>query len=110
MADMSSVSGQDAFLGGKAGRRHIEYFQGLEKFHEPGLPCELPIAVERALEDDPVLRKTEEEVGSMLGRGGISSGKTKSRVEAVRQKIRRRALRKYQEKWVQDRRDQIILS
>jgi hypothetical protein len=33
--------------------RHVEPFQGLETFHEPGLPTQLPAAIEESLEHVP---------------------------------------------------------
>ena len=62
VANCSSVSGQDAFLEELSDHRYIEYFQSLEKFYEPGLPCELPMALEEGLKDDRKLRELEREV------------------------------------------------
>jgi len=42
VANTSSIDGQAAFLNEPGDHSHIEYFQGLEKFRERGLPCELP--------------------------------------------------------------------
>jgi hypothetical protein len=36
VANCSSASGMDSFLGEKLDDRYIEYFQGLERFHEQG--------------------------------------------------------------------------
>jgi hypothetical protein len=46
LANCSSVDGQAAFLGELSDHRHIEYFQSIERFWEPGLPHELPARVE----------------------------------------------------------------
>ena len=40
VANTSSVDGQAAFLGERSDHTHIDYFQGLEKFREGGLPCQ----------------------------------------------------------------------
>jgi hypothetical protein len=39
---LASVDGQAAFLGERSDHTHIDYSQGLEKFRERGLPCQLP--------------------------------------------------------------------
>jgi hypothetical protein len=67
VANCSSVDGQEAFLGEPADHHHIEYFQGLERFHEQGLPDKLPAEILDTLERDPQLRKLEAEVQT-LGR------------------------------------------
>ena len=48
IANTSSVDGQGAFLGEAVDHSHIDYFQSLEKFREPGLPCELPAHIGEA--------------------------------------------------------------
>ena len=58
----SSVDGQGAFLGEVVNHQHVDYFQGLGRFREPGLPCELPSRLEEGLKQDPELRKLEADV------------------------------------------------
>ena len=43
VANCSSVDGVGAFFGEKLDHRHIEYFQGLERFHEQDLPNKLSV-------------------------------------------------------------------
>jgi hypothetical protein len=59
-------------LGEASDHRHIEYFQSLKKFHEPGLPCDLPMALEEGSKDDPKLHKLEREVQTLLDKGGAT--------------------------------------
>jgi hypothetical protein len=51
-----------AFLGESTDHRHIDYFQGLERFREQGLPCELPAERKESLKQDPQLRQLKQEV------------------------------------------------
>ena len=53
VADCSSVDGQAIFLREANDHRHIEFFQGLKKFREPGLPYEFRVALEEDLDADP---------------------------------------------------------
>lgn len=46
VANCSSVDGQAASRDEESDERHIEYFQGLEQFHEDGLPDKLPANLE----------------------------------------------------------------
>ncbi|KAL8934961.1 MAG: hypothetical protein Q9211_004956 [Gyalolechia sp. 1 TL-2023] len=52
VANTSSVDGQAAFLGERSDHTHIDYFQGLEKFRERGLPCQLPASLEHRVNQD----------------------------------------------------------
>jgi hypothetical protein len=45
----------EAFLDEPADYRHVDYFQSLEKFHEPGFPCRLLARLEAALKSGPRL-------------------------------------------------------
>lgn len=62
MTNCSSVDGQAAFLDETTDHRHIDYFQGLEKFREQGLPCELPVDHIEPLKRDPHMRELEQEI------------------------------------------------
>ena len=65
VAQCSSVDGQAAFLVEDSDDRHMEYFQGLERFHEQGLPDKLPVARRECLRRDPHVRKLEQKVQSL---------------------------------------------
>jgi hypothetical protein len=51
-----------AFLGEGVDHSRIDCFQSLEKFREPGLPCELPAQIEECLKRDPRLQELKAEV------------------------------------------------
>jgi hypothetical protein len=55
VANISSVEGQGTFLGEAINLKHIDYFQGFDRFREPGLPCELPARLEEMLKQEPKL-------------------------------------------------------
>jgi hypothetical protein len=48
-----------AFLGEEADHREVDYFQGLEQFHEQGLPYQLPAAERDKLQDHPILSELQ---------------------------------------------------
>lgn len=110
VANTSSVDGQAAFLGETSDHTHIDYFQGLEKFREPGLPCELPAHVEQRLNDNPQLRGLETEVQALLHRDAAASKEARRRLRNYRRALKQSTLRQYQEAWVQERRDWKILT
>jgi hypothetical protein len=112
VANCSSVDGQAAFRDEESDQRHIEYFQGLEKFHEDGLPDELPAHLDEELKQDPRLSELEAEVQSLRGaEGGNQAFSTaRRRLTTYFKKLKRDALRLYQETWVQERRDWKVLT
>lgn len=55
VANTSSVDGHEAFLDEALNHNHIDYFQGLDRFRELGLPCELPVGLEKELKQDSKL-------------------------------------------------------
>lgn len=112
MANCSSVDGQAAFRDEESDQRHIEYFQGLEKFHEDGLPDELPAHLDEELKQDRRLSELEAEVQTLRGaEGGNQAFSTaRRRLTTYCKKLKRDALRLYQETWVQERRDWKILT
>jgi len=62
VARTSSVDGHGALLGEAIAHNHTNYFQGLERFREPGLPCELPARQEEELKQDQKLVELEAKV------------------------------------------------
>lgn len=104
VANCSSVDGQAAFLGEPAEHRHIEYFQGLERFREAGLPCALPAELKSKLCHDEQLRALEDNVAAS------PSYEAKRRLNEYRRKLRDGALRRFQRDWVQNQRDWKILT
>ena len=49
------MDGQGALLDKATEHDHINYFQSLERFYEPGLPYELPVHMEERSKHDPKL-------------------------------------------------------
>jgi len=112
VANCSSVDGMAAFLDEPTDHSAVNYFQSLEKFHEPGLPCKLPAKVETTLKSDPGLLELKSEVQALKHKEGAGSAldEAKRRRDNYRVTLWRNALTQYQEKWVQDRRKRIILT
>jgi len=77
VANFSLVNGQAAFLGENSDHHHIEYFQGLERFQEQGLPCELPVDRRESLQQDLDARGPELEAQSLKA---LHSGISKDRL------------------------------
>jgi hypothetical protein len=109
VANCSSVNGQDAFLGESTDHRHIDYFQGLEKFREHGLPCELPANRKESLKQDPHVRELEQEI-QRLQVSQSTLDEAKKRLFRYRSSLRDKALRAYQEEWVRRQRESKILN
>lgn len=112
VANCSSVDGQAAFLGEALDHRHVDYFQSLEKFREPGLPCELPAHLEDRLRSEPRLRKLENEIQALKRQdvSGSSLKEAKDRLVSYRKTLKRTTLRQYQQDWTRDCRDWKILT
>jgi hypothetical protein len=112
VAQCSSVNGQAAFLGEDSDDRHIEYFQGLERFHEQGLPDELPVARRESLRQDPHVRELEQKVQSLkaLQADQTAVDQAQTRLSNYRRSLRQKAVRAYQEEWVRAQRESKILN
>jgi hypothetical protein len=112
VANCSSVDGQAAFLGEAPDHRHVDYFQSLEKFREPGLPCALPAHLEDRLKNDARLRELESDVHAIKCQesSGSSLKEAKGRLASYRKTLKQTTLRHYQENWIRDRRDWKILT
>lgn len=112
VANCSSVDGQAAFRDEEIDQRHIEYFQSLEKFHEDGLPDKLPAHLEEELKQDPRVCELEAEMRALMGGQGANQAfsTAKRQLTTYTKKLKRDALRLYQETWIQERRDWKILT
>ena len=112
MANCSSVDGQAAFRNEKSDHRHIEYFQSIEKFHEEGLPDKLPSHLEDGIYRDPELRELEKEMQTLAQPGGGSKARSRPKQQYANRlkKLKKQALRQYQETWIRERRDWKILT
>lgn len=112
VANCSTVDGQAAFRGEESDQRHIEYFQSLEKFREAGLPSRLPSHMEEALTRDLQLNEMKGELEMLVKqKAGIDTlTKVKKRHAAHFKALKTKALRRYQDHWVKERRDWKILT
>jgi hypothetical protein len=112
VANCSSVTGMRAFLGEEADHREVDYFQGLEQFHEQGLPYQLPAAERDKLQDHPILSELQQNLRILKLEGAPSSAvnEAKTQLFTYRAALERETLRQYQKQWIQDRRVWKILS
>ncbi|OAG42721.1 AdoMet-dependent rRNA methyltransferase SPB1 [Fonsecaea monophora] len=112
VANCSSVDGQAAFRNEKSDHRHIEYFQSMEKFHEEGLPDKLPSHLDDGIYRDPELRELEKEMQTLVQPegGSIARSRPKQQYANRLKKLKKQALRQYQENWIRERRDWKILT
>jgi Protein of unknown function (DUF3435) len=101
VTNTSSVDGQAAFLGERADHSYIDYFQGLEKFCEPDLPCRLPASVEHQVNRDSRLLELEHEAQEHPPADSEAARRVKrQRVVSYHKTLMCLALRQYQESWV----------
>jgi hypothetical protein len=102
----------DVFLKSQATHRHVDYFQGLEMFHEPGLPTKLPSRLEEGLDSDPGLSDLVNRVQSLRLEGvqGPLLSAASSTIGSYRKALKRRTLRTHQEQWMRERRDWKVLT
>jgi len=108
MANCSSVDGQAAFLGEEAEHDHIAYFQGLRKFREKGLPCELPAQIKASLTRDPKILELKSKVQQLEvdeNAEPCDVSEAKKRVRDYRNSLEAKTLQQYQQDWVRNRRD-----
>jgi hypothetical protein len=112
VANCSSVDGQAAFRDEDTDNRHIEYFQGLEKFHEEGLPDRLPMHLEEALQRNPQLCEMKAEIQALTQAVGGNDAVSKAKRQYTNhpKKLKPKALYQHQEHWVRERRDWKILT
>lgn len=110
VANTSSVDGQGAFLGEATNSKHIDYFQGLERFREPGLPCELPARLEEELKQNPRLQELEQEVRQCPRECQTALKHSRQLLASYWNTLQRVALYKYQERWIRERRDWQVLT
>ena len=100
LASVSSVDGMGAFLGEQVDHSRIDYFQSLERFREPGLPCELPSSVKESLNEDRRLQELEADVQKCSYKDPSRLKASKNNLASYRKKSRRDMLREYQEAWI----------
>lgn len=108
----SSIDTVSAVLGEEDQAGHIEYFQGFESFYEQGFPGELPAEIEAQILQAPELTeircRMEQFKVSNVNPESLAAEKLNYRKTLIR--LRLAGLRAYQNRWLRERRDQIILS
>lgn len=108
----SSIDTVSAVLGEKEQSHHIEYFQGVEKFYERGLPGELPAEIEASILQMPELVDTRRQIEKLKESSDdkefLAAEKLNYRKALIR--LRLAELKQYQNRWVRERRDQRILN
>ncbi|KAK5080233.1 hypothetical protein LTR05_008746 [Lithohypha guttulata] len=92
VANTSSVDGQGAFLGEPVNHKHIDFFQGLGRFLEPGLPSKLPARLEEGLKQDPEYRKLEADVRQCPQECPVALKQSKQLLASCWSKLKRVAL------------------
>jgi hypothetical protein len=91
--------------------KHIEYFQGYGQFCELGLPLELPAHMKESILMLPKMVEMRADIQISEERNDqekLQAKKREYREALVRQ--RRADLKKYQDSWIQAKRDQNILN
>ena len=99
-------------MGESSAHSHIEYFQSIDRYLEPGLPQELPACMEDGLNSDLGLRELTGQFASLERAGAESTHIKELRrlISNYRRRLRKKSLRHYQQEWVSARRDWKILS
>ncbi|KAN0085538.1 AdoMet-dependent rRNA methyltransferase [Elaphomyces granulatus] len=112
VANCSSVDGQATFLGEEAEHDHIAYFQGLRKFREKGLPCELPAQIKASLTRDPKILELKSKVQQLEVENAdpCDVSEAKKRIRDYRNSLEAKTLQQYQQDWIRDRRDWKIIT
>lgn len=107
VANCSSVDRQAAFLGETAEHDHIDFFQGLRRFREKGLPCNLPAEIEASLAHDPKLLELESQARQLETdeeTDPCQVREAKKRVRDYRSSLKAKTFQQYQQDWVRNRR------
>lgn len=98
MAFVSSCDGLAAFLREDADHTAVDYFQGLDRFHQPGMPVKLPAAMSKQVGNSAELANYDNEI----------KGATSSDGRAKAQKARQNAIKRLREKALQEHRRECL--
>jgi hypothetical protein len=107
----SSIDTVSAILDEAVQTKHIEYFQGYSQFCVPGLPLDLPAQLKESIMMLPELVEMKEEI--LASEVLADHKKTKIMKRQYRDALSRQCrdgLKKYQDSWVQGKRDQDIIN
>ena len=105
VANTSSVSGRDAFLGEAASHDHVDFFQSFARFREKGLPNCLPAEQEDAIKQDCYI-KLRNYIHLLKAQNADPSElkAARSKASSDRRSITARRLQQHKLEWVRERR------
>lgn len=108
----SSIDTVSAVLDEEDQSEHIEYFQGFERFYEPGLPGKLPAGIEQSILVNPELLEIRSRIERLEDQNADKESINAERLNYKKTVVRHRLfeLKEYQARWVRERRDQRILN
>ncbi|KAJ5475343.1 hypothetical protein N7539_008409 [Penicillium diatomitis] len=108
----SSIDTVSAVLDEEDQSEHIEYFQGFERFYEPGLPGELPAGIEQSILDKPELLEIRSRIQRLEDHNADKESINAERLNYKKTIVHHRLfeLKEYQAHWVRERRDRRILN
>ncbi|KAJ9481456.1 hypothetical protein VN97_g12019 [Penicillium thymicola] len=108
----SPIDAVSAILDEKDQSDHIEYFQGFEKFYEPGLPGELPANIEECILENSEILEIRSRIELLetqnADKKSITAEKANYRKTLLQHRILE--LKEYRDRWVREKRDQRILN
>ena len=110
-AHCSSIDTVSAVLDEENQPDHIEYFQGYVQFYERGLPGELTAETKESILDKPDMVEIRDRIKffeQSRDEKSLKNGKLEYRKALVRHRLFE--LKQYQNRWVQEKRDQKILN
>lgn len=98
VAFVSSCDGLAAFLREDVDHTAVDYFQGLERFHQPGMPVKLPTALSKQVQNSAELAKYDNEIKCAMSPDG----------RAKAQKARQNAIKRLREQALQEHRQECL--
>jgi hypothetical protein len=102
------VDGLAAFLNEAPDHSVSQYFQGLGRFHERGMPTKLSATRKLSLEKHPDILKLQEQVfeaDDVLAKDAATKA-----LRSLREQLHKAELKSYKEEWLRERRDWKILT
>ncbi|OAA34079.1 carbonic anhydrase 2 [Beauveria brongniartii RCEF 3172] len=107
VAFASSCDGLAAFMRETADHTAVEYFQGLHRFHQPGMPVRLPAALLAKVETSAELAAHDNEIRSAVSLDARAKAQ-RARKNAVK-RLRKKTLQEYREECLKTlRKDRLI--
>ncbi|PQK12981.1 hypothetical protein BB8028_0003g15960 [Beauveria bassiana] len=107
VAFASSCDGLAAFMRETADHTAVEYFQGLHRFHQPGMPVRLPAALLAKVETSAELAEYDNKIHSAVSPNARTEAQ-RARKNAVK-RLRKKTLQEYREECLKTlRKDRLI--